>query len=50
MLGLQVPNGRHIPRHWKLRLNDSAPVAGRHPKLYYPEQLPGCTMRATAAK
>jgi hypothetical protein len=50
MLGLQVPNGRHIPRHWKLRLNDSAPVAGRHPKLYYPEQLPGCTMRTTAAK
>lgn len=50
MLGLQLPNGGHIPRHWKLRLSDSAPVAGRHPKLYYPEQLPGCTMRTTAAK
>jgi hypothetical protein len=50
MLGLQVPNGRHLPRHWKLRLSDSAPVSGRHPKLYYPEQLPGCTMRTTAAK
>jgi len=50
MLGVQVPNGRHIPAHWKLRLSDSAPIEGRHPKLYYPEQLPGCTMRTTAAK
>jgi hypothetical protein len=50
MLGLQVPNARRLPRHWKLRLSDSAPVAGRHPKLYYPEQLPGCPTRTTAAR
>lgn len=48
MLGVQIPNGRRIPKKWKLQLSDSAPVEGRHPRLYYPEQLPGCATQATA--
>jgi hypothetical protein len=48
MLGVQLPNGRRIPKKWKLKLSDSAPIEGRHPKLYYPEQLPGCVTQATA--
>lgn len=50
MLGVQVPQGMHTPRKWKLKLSGSAPVAGRHPKLYYPEQLPACANPASAAK
>jgi len=49
MLGVQIPNGRRIPKKWKLKLSDSAPIEGRHPKLYYPEQLPDCATRATAS-
>lgn len=50
MLGVELPNGQRIPKTWKLRLSNSSEVVGRHPKLYYPEQLPPCTTRATAAK
>jgi len=48
MLGVQIPNARRFPKKWKLKLSDSAPIEGRHPKLYYPEQLPGCATQATA--
>lgn len=48
MLGVQIPKGRRIPKKWKLKLSDSAPIEGLHPKLYYPEQLPGCATQATA--
>lgn len=50
MLGVQVPQGVHLPRKWKLKLSSSAPVTGRHPKLYYPEQLPACVSPTTAAR
>jgi hypothetical protein len=50
MLGVQVPQGVRLPRTWKLKLSSSAPVAGRHPKLYYPEQLPACLNSMAAAK
>ena len=50
MLGVELPNGRRVPRKWKLQLNGSAGVASRHPKLYYPERLPPCSTRTTAAK
>lgn len=50
MLGVQVPQGVHRPGKWKLKLSSSAQVAVRHPKLYYPEQLPACVGPTTAAK
>lgn len=42
MLGVELPNRRHMPKKWKLQLSGSAEVAGQHPKLYYPERLPPC--------
>jgi hypothetical protein len=50
MVGVQVPQGIRLPRKWKLKLSNLAPVAGRHPKLYYPEQLPVCFEPTAAAK
>ena len=50
MLGVQVPQGVRLPRKWKLKLSGSAPVEGRHPRLYYPEQLPACVNPTAAGK
>lgn len=50
MLGVQLPPGVHTRGKWKLKLTGSAPVAGRHPKLYFPERLPACVGPTTAAK
>ncbi|HET9181103.1 MAG TPA: hypothetical protein VFP59_03140 [Candidatus Angelobacter sp.] len=50
MLGVELPNGRRVPRKWKLQLNGPAGVADRHPKLYYPERLPPCSTLSKAAK
>lgn len=47
MLAIEVPEGHHAPIKWKLMLRDDAPVAHRHPKLYYPEVLPPCGAPAT---
>lgn len=50
MLGVELPDGHRVPKKWKLELSGSADVTGRHPKLYYPERLPPCSTRTTAAK
>ncbi len=47
MIGVQVPQGVRTPHKWKLKLSPEAAVAGRHAKLYYPQELPACTPLAT---